>query len=244
MATQCRGCNRNLSSPKKRFDWLVSRGYSQKDAAAIVLHNPANVAPVKSCCIVSLETNYDTDKTIHDREIIKGEILREDEEMRAQRGEAPIQREIAKFSARDRTGNIIGRFILKDSILENPEMLAASAADRVAGGGNGFKITNIANISQRSADEEGWPQGQTPVALWFGSMKLVPVVQDGMLDKPGVIYVHTAANPAGYPLYEVDKSFLQAEVLEYELRDNPQGANLLPAHVLTVKKQFPRDIIA
>lgn len=74
MASTCTGCRTNLSGQRKKFDWLVDRGYDLKDAAAIVLHNPSSKAPIKQCCIVHLQTSVDTDKDVIERLEMKTKI--------------------------------------------------------------------------------------------------------------------------------------------------------------------------
>lgn len=79
---QCKGCNKNLSTQKSRFDWLVARGYSTKDAAANVLHDPMRMGPTKQCCIVNLETNYDSFEKMHEREVTKAIIKADIDEVK------------------------------------------------------------------------------------------------------------------------------------------------------------------
>lgn len=74
---QCKGCKKNLTTHKSRFDWLVSRGYSTKDAAASVLYDPMRSGPSRQCCVVNLETNYDSNQKLYERAVNKA-ILKED----------------------------------------------------------------------------------------------------------------------------------------------------------------------
>ncbi len=77
----CR-CKKNLTSNRTRYEWLLSTGYSQKDAAAQALYNPTHGTPSKTCCIVSLHTNMDTTSRILEREKIKEDNKKKEIEAR------------------------------------------------------------------------------------------------------------------------------------------------------------------
>lgn len=63
----CTGCKRKLIWPRKKFEWDIARGFSQKDAAARALYEPGMIKSTRSCCIVNLQTNFDATKDLNDR---------------------------------------------------------------------------------------------------------------------------------------------------------------------------------
>lgn len=322
MASTCTGCRTNLSGARKRFDWLVDRGYDLKDAAAIVLHNPSSKEPVKQCCIVHLRTAVDTDKDVIDRLEMKNKI-REDklrarweaaslaiirrlgltmtvdqldvlletrqaeilqvgehrivvsqiqkliedefESERVRQGLAPDRKEIVEIYATNDAGTMPGEFILYDAGFDDLSMLAPDFSERAAGNkGRGFKITDISEVPSRVVDRENWGK-VTPVAIWSGNVKIIPVIRTGLTRVPGIMAVRRTVQSRELqdgqmrliekvevePLRKLDKSLLQGEIIYVNTQNmpfvnpyDPRVKNEFPTIVLGVEKEFPDKIVA
>lgn len=252
MATTCYGCARDLGQPKKKFEWLVSRGYDEKDAAAAVLHNPSSKIPIKQCCIVGLQTNLDSNKGVADREQTKVELEQEIARAIHEAGMQPDMREEVKVFSSDESGNVAGHFILRDADFEDPTLLAPTFEDRSRGiETKGFEITDIALVPPYTSDREGWGN-KAPLALWSGNLKIIPVIPVGNSLLPGTIWVKSQAGDK--PMTVIDKSFLGSEIMEYSIQnislqqglDVTTGQPIMvdaPLHVIRIKKLLPSEII-
>lgn len=62
----CTGCKRKLIWPRKKYEWDLARGFSPKDAAARALYAPGTIKSARSCCVVNLQTNFDSTKDLID----------------------------------------------------------------------------------------------------------------------------------------------------------------------------------
>ncbi len=245
---KCRGCNRNLARPKIRYDWLLARGFGEKDAAAQVLNDPTGTQPVLQCCIVNLQTNIDADESLNERQKIKDEILRDDAEARAKQGLPPIIRENATFYSGTETKTPTGQFIIRDANFDDPKLLAPSLKDKALAGSNkeifGFPITDIAPVPQKTSNEEGWGSYR-PLALWSGNIKIIPVVTIGNYRRPGLLWI---VNPTGDILLDTSrqdiiKTFIGAEIIDYVITAiNFAEVGDIPSHAIIVKKQLPGDV--
>lgn len=98
---QCTRCKQNLTLQKGKYEWFVKRGYSQKDAAAEALYNPAKVLPPKSCCITQLHTGVDSYKKVDMRTELKIKIQR-------QKDAGVIMERLKQHEMLDRVMKIIG----------------------------------------------------------------------------------------------------------------------------------------
>lgn len=245
----CYGCGKNLRAPKAKFDWLISRGYDAKDAAAQVLHNPTSTVPPRQCCIVGLQTNIDPDQEELERELLKAEIQADKADALRAAGLPPRVREEVKIYAADATHNVAGYFILRDAPFDDPALLAPIPGQSKSG----FEITDITPIPAALAKELGWGE-QKPLILRSGQIKIIPVLPAGNLLLPGFIWVQTGSGQPDKVLDGVDKSFLQADITEYNITKlvvsqiNPiNGATVqseVPFQVIRLRKKFPEDIIA
>jgi len=245
---RCRGCNRNITRPKIRYDWLRSRGFGEKDAAAQVLNDPTGTEPVLQCCIVNLQTNIDADATLLERQKIKDEILADDAAARAKQGLPPLIREEATLYSATETKTPTGQFILRDAEFEDPRLLAPSMQDRMLAGANkelfGFPITDIAPVPQRISNAEGWGEYR-PMALWSGNIKIIPVVTIGNYRRPGLLWV---VNPNGDILLDASRqdiirTFIGADITNYIITAiNFTGVGDIPTHAVVVKKKLPAEL--
>jgi hypothetical protein len=245
----CYGCGKNLRVPKSKFEWLVSRGYDPKDAAAQVLHNPTSTVPPRQCCIVGLQTNIDPDKEELERDLLKAEIQADRAEALRAAGLPARVREEVKIYAADATHNLAGYFILRDAPFDDPALLAPIPGQPQSG----FAITDITPIPGVLAKDLGWGE-QKPLILRSGQIKIIPVLPAGNLLLPGFIWVQSGTGQADKVLDSKDKSFLQADITEYNITNlivnkvNPiTGATVqseIPFQVIRLRKQFPEDIIA
>jgi len=322
MASTCTGCRTNLSGQRKKYEWLVSRGYDVKDASAIVLHNPSSKAPIKQCCIVHLQTSVDTDKDVIERlemkvqikegklrarwdaaalAIIKrlglnltvdqldtlietrpAEILQvgehrvtvtqvqqliehEFESDRVRQGLPLDQKEIVEIYATNDAGTVPGEFILYDAGFDDLSMLAPDFSERAAGNkGRGFKITDIGEIPTRIVNAENWGKA-TPVAIWSGNVKIIPVIRTGLTRTPAIMAVRRTTQVRelheGHmrlvekvevePLRKLDKTLLQGEIIYVTNQTmpfvnpyDPRVKSEFPTIVLGVEKEFADKIVA
>lgn len=248
---KCRGCNRDLARPKIRFDWLIARGYDEKDAAAQVLNDPSGTKPVLQCCIVNLQTNIDADAGLLERQIIKDEILADEAAARAAQELPPVIRETVVLYSATETKIPTGQFILRDAEFDDPKLLAPSFKDKALAGSNkeifGFPITDIAPVPERISKAEGWGKYR-PMAFWSGNIKIIPVVTVGDMRRPGIIWL---VNPNGdIPLHGGDqenqkliKSFIGSDVLDYIITPLTfPNIGEIPTHALMLKKQLAKDV--
>jgi hypothetical protein len=110
----CRGCRRNLTSVYPRFKWLVQRGYSQKDAAASVLYKPGGLTDISECCILNLQTNFDSNKDMLERVALRERQRRAElDKIKGESGRVP-ERAVVRIFAANETRTIGGTFILED----------------------------------------------------------------------------------------------------------------------------------
>lgn len=207
--------------------------------------------PINSCCAVGLETNLDSEKELRDRQMIKDEILSDAAEDRMRRGLPPLIREVVKIYSSNLQGTTGGSFLLEDFPYEDPQLLAGNFNSAVQGNGEiHFRITNIAYISDELASKYGWKA--RPLALWSGNVKIIPIVSDGLNREPGIMRLVTATgSKQGEIIDKIDKSLLDAEIIDYTLLPlevsaaNPQvsATSGQVFHVITLRKQFPEDLI-
>lgn len=122
----CTGCKRNLTGKKERFDWLMTRGYDEKDAAAMVLTNPSARTPISPCCVVHLETSVDTDEDLVERLRMKAEIKQERKEQMMRQGIPIYERDVFRIFAANENRTIPGQFVLMDADFDDPTYLAPS----------------------------------------------------------------------------------------------------------------------
>lgn len=258
MANICTGCRAPLDRKKELFDWKVARGYDIKDAAAFALHDPSGIKAINQCCVVHLQTNVDTDADLVARMNLKHDIEVKEAQARADKGLPPIQREVVKLYCSNSSRNVQGQFILEDAAFEDPTLLAPNPASILSGNrGRGFVITNIEAIPERIATREGWGTSAPVIALWSGNIKIIPVIINGMQRIPGVIWAQSPPDANGvhdpdrdFIIKNLDKSFLQAEIISYDIEEvelvnpfDPKYSVSIPQHVITVRKEFVRNII-
>lgn len=258
MANICGGCRRPLDTKKELFEWRLARGYDIKDSAAFALHDPSGTRPVKQCCIVAMQSTVDTTAEMVERMNLKYEIEQREAQARVDANLPPIQKEIVKLYVSNPQRNVQGQFILEDAPFEDPTLLAPNVGDMLSGNrGRGFSITNIDAIPERIAKRERWPLAPPVIALWSGNIKIVPVIISGVERIPGVIWVQSPpdANGVHNPdkdtiLRGLDKSFLQAEIISYDIETvelanpfDPRYTSELPVHIITLQKEFTPNII-
>lgn len=255
----CSGCKRTLDGKKEIFEWKIARGYDIKDAAAFALYDPSGTKPIKQCCIVAMQTTVDTNAELIERMTFKAQIEQKEAQARADAGLPPIQKEIVKLYCSNPNRNVQGQFILEDAPFEDPTLLAPNPTDILSGNrGKGFMITNIDAIPERITKRERWPLSPPVIALWSGNIKIVPVIISGVERIPGVIWVQSPPDANGvhnpdkdFILRGFDKSFLQAEIISYDIQNveianpfDPKYTSSVPVHVITIRKEFAPNIIA
>lgn len=254
----CVGCRRPLDRKKELFDWKLARGYDIKDAAAFALYDPSGISPINECCIVHLQTNVDTDADLVERMNLKYDIEQKEAQARVAAGLPPIQREVVKLYCSNSQRNVQGQFILEDAAFEDPTLLAPNPTDALRGNrGRGFVITNIDFVPERIIKREGWANYGPVIALWSGNIKIIPVIISGVERIPGVIWAQSPPGPDGvhdpdrdFIIRNLDKSFLQAEIISYDIENvelvnpfDPKYNATSLQHVITVRKEFTQNII-
>jgi|SRR5579885_103585 len=271
----CRGCRRNLKGVYIKFKWYVSRGYSQKDAAARVLYNPGDTKDISECCILNLQTNYDSNKELIDRALLKENAKRAElERIKGETGRLPERPVVRIFSANE-TKTIGGGFILEDvpiiydkngkpediqiktvSDLIPPYPPVEHTIDPVTGLNiqhqpairvEGFHITNISLIPKSIMQSRRW-RGLPFLILWSGNMKIIPVINRGGELVPANMYLQFIDPVTGLENIQLidrfDKSLLEAEIIDYrQYTLNLSDSGLLTVEGITLRKQFPQDII-
>ncbi len=248
MANKCYGCGSDLTNKRKRFDWLVSRGYIPKDAAAQVLNNAGGLVPPNACCVVGLETNLDPTKDIRERNAMKDIIAKENAATQMQlTGINPLEREEVYIFSTNLQGDVMGSFRLEDF----PEGVDASVlggqVDASGVRSPGFPITNIAKIPEKLGKSTSYGWGDVrPLALWSGKIKIIPVViVDGRLT-PGYLRVQKVNNTADTRLMTdvIDKTLLQGEIIAYKDHLVPGSLTTTGHTYITLRKQLGANIIA
>lgn len=260
MSSQCSRCKKNLVQHRHRYEWLIARGWSQKDAASEVLQAPSISIPIKSCCINELHTSVDTEKDILERYDIQAAA--KDKRIARERlaGIPEPRRETVKIYCKDDSGQLGGYFVLLDAPFADPKILGKPFQQS----GKGFEITNIALLPKEMVDREQfrWSEDERPLCLWSGNMKIVPVIHIGDVLRPAVLYVERivyVTEPSmimGQPptvvetkdpqiLSErIDRTLINAEIKYYDVGvlDNviPGGTIQMPHHIITVLKQLPK----
>ena len=205
-----------------------------------------------------MQTTVDTNAEMVERMNMKFEIEKQEAQARVDANLPPIQREIVKLYCSNPSRNVQGQFILEDAPFEDPTLLAPNPTDMLSGNrGRGFSITNIEAIPERIAKRERWLLAPPVIALWSGNIKIVPVIINGAERIPGVIWVQSPpdANGVHNPdkdtiMRTLDKSFLQAEIISYDIETvelvnpfDPKYVTELPVHIITVRKEFTQNII-
>lgn len=243
---KCYGCGTNLEIRREKFEWLISRGYETKDAAAQVLHSPGGMLPVNSCCVVGLETNLDPEKGIKERQEIKDAILRERVANSIQTtGIDPTQREEVDIFVTSPDGEVPGSFILVDFPENLTPQLLAGHTDPNGIRTLGFPITNIAFISKALSESEKFRWNNSPLTLWSGKIKIVPAVfVNGKLE-PGIMWIRKVANPQDIQRMTdvIDKTLLGAEIISYRKVPVQGAITTGEQEVLTLRKKLPKDLI-
>jgi len=205
-----------LTIEKGRYDWLIKRGYSQKDAAAQVMHNPNGFAPPKTCCIVQLHTTVDSTKDLLERQEMKDKIKRKEDAQL-------ILTRLSQFGVVERVveeakekGMIeeekFERFLIKEfssEILQQREVVKIFCTDESKTVGGQFLVidgtfddpTLLAKPFAQSMDtfkitniallpdriKDIYKWTRRPVCLWSGNIKIVPVVKINGILRPGFL---------------------------------------------------------
>lgn len=233
-------CGKPLTTKKSRYEWLVKKGFSPKDAAAQVLYNPSTRIPPKTCCIVSLHTSVDTNKKLLERKQ-RIEEYEEDDITQSILPGAKKVRQIANIFVANQNETFGGEFMLMDANFDDPTILSRPFQQKDPP----FQITNISPLPKTLRDRLGWQT--SPLILWSGNIKLVPIIKIGDKILPGNMFkiVNVNGQNVKSALDTIDKSFLQSEIMYYaiQMTTNSDG-NETPTHIITVKKQLPENIIA
>jgi len=256
----CTRCRRNLIEPRNRYEWLISRGWSQKDAAAEALQNPSTITPVRTCCINELHTNVDVEKDMLERLDIQNRAKAKKIAQERLEGIPEPRRETVEIYCKDVTGQLGGYFILVDADFDDPKILAKPFQEV----GKGYEITNIALLPKEIADREPfkWSETERPLCLWSGNIKIVPVIKIDDKLSPAVMYQSVqrqVVQPSlimGQPpqvvtirdettLSErIDRTLLGADIKYFNIgvRDNqiPGGTIRMPFHIISVLKQLSK----
>ena len=246
---KCHGCQKDLNVPRNKFEWLVSRGFTEKDAAAQILFAPSG-KPIKQCCIVNLQMNVDPNKTINERLEAKLRIEGEEKLKQVKSGITIKEREMVKIFASSPNRDLAGEFMLVDSSFNDPTLLAGSFADRSMGlESKGFTITDVSPISTEVASKQKWSNIR-PMALWSGNIKIVPVINKGDFKMPALMWMQDAYGNLK-PITAPERSIIQGDIISYDIqsmgfknKNDPNSAPIeFPFHVITVLKQLPEEII-
>lgn len=242
----CRGCRRNLTNVYPKFKWFVKRGYSQKDAAAQVLYRPGGITDIPECCVLNLQTNFDSNKDIIDRAILRENQRRaEMEKIKGESGRVP-ERQIVRIFAANETRTVGGTFILRDvppvEVLrgaQEAQPMLKTVSDMIppyppvqhkidpnsgaeyqyqdATRTKGFTITNIALIPKTFMDSLHW-RGLSFMILWSGNIKIIPVIDRGGELTPAKMYLQFLDPATGLESIQLIDRF-DKSLLEAEIID-------------------------
>lgn len=266
----CRGCKKNLTIPRKKFDWYISKGYSNKDAAAAVLYTPSvddRVQQIRTCCIVALETDYDSNREMVDRMRMRARVKQRGiDEIKRVTGQVPT-REIVRIFAANENMTAGGKFIIRDSddanisnLVENIKTYKiknklTGAIEEVEGtsGGTGFAITDIRQVPKKIMNQEQWDDNSVVLALWSQDKKIIPVVHQGNEIVPGSLWLYYQTTDVygnkqkNYSIMDstaIDKSLLGAEIIGYvEGVSEVVNGILVVVDAITLRKQYAQDIV-
>lgn len=244
--SQCRRCSRNIQSVRTRYDSLIRRGYSSKDAIAKAFYQK-NMSQ-KDCCVVSIRQHIDVDVSPLQRLQRQKSEKEKQDLIRSAAGKPALLRPKGKTTlvAADATGTNGGQIILLDSNFLNPRVLTRSITNNegVVSTTPGFKVTNMTPLPQKQRDRLKWTS--TPLILWSGDIKIVPIytLPDGSI-QPGRFLILDTDGSALFPLDKIDKTLLEAEIIEMiELPIQHEGGFMSVGHRLILEKQYPEDIVA
>lgn len=253
----CSRCDRDMKIPRNKYNWFLSKGYSEKDSAAQALYNPEIILP-KSCCIIDLHTRVDPNAKKREYLDIIEKGNREREARLKLEGRDNPKREIVEVYAMDKDNVTGGSFTIIGAPFHDPKVLNLGKHFKNT---KSFEITDIAFLPKNIAETSfGWTE--QPLCLWSGTMKICPVVEiDGKL-QPGVMYVRSTYNKKvsvrsqqfkvaekRTPMTNViDRTLLQSEIIYFrtEVIDvNLGAAGVIQTNIdiISLMKQEKHNII-